>query len=702
MDGFDIVRWLKDNPPISDWDGPKNGAAKAAKGVNGVANNGDGHPAPAEGAAGTAQGGKGRKKKSVYWERRNLSDDEWKIAFAGDYVSKVESSIEHQRGSIQTFKFACCLAQEFDLSIEQSRPIINRYNLTCVPIWSEGEIQHKLEDAQEKVSEAKRGCKIPKRRKRYNPAERGDDKIDAPEIVATHDEYLAVEEAIDVLAEIDDVYQRSGMLFTVIRDSDEKEIDHTTRSENSPYLREIRKSNLRTILSEHINWVKWRKNDDGEWETSPIHPPEWAVSGIIDHGKFGRIPKIRAIVETPVIRPDGSYLASTGYDKDTGILFEPNAEFESCLSNPTRDDALESLELLGDIVCDFPFKSRLHKCAWLAGLLTPFARFAIDGPVPPFLIDANSAGSGKSLLCDIIGMITTGRPMPRTIYAIDEDEMRKRITSIFMAGDLQILMDNIDNGFGGASIDAATTGRTWKDRILGHSEMITIPINTIWYGTGNNIFFRGDSDRRAIPCRIVTDEETPSRRKESEYKHGGDEKLLEYVNSIRPSLVKACLTILRAYWVSGRPKVCSTSIGSFGAWSDSVRSCILWLTEEDVVDTQEEFRREDPKINLHQSLVHGWAEVQGGGPPLTLHELLTKIKNSSDSKYLLIKSGLTSFTKDGELPTPQKLFYKVRDIKDKVINGKRLVIYDEIRGQCWGVEDVHQSHQGDLFDPENL
>ena len=148
-------------------------------------------------------------------------------------------------------------------------------------------------------------------------------------------------------------------------------------------------------------------------------------------------------------------------------------------------------------------------------LLTPLARFAIPGPCPLFLIDANAPGTGKSKLTDIVAILSTGRAMPRTTYPDNDEEMRKRISSIAIAGDRLMLLDNIASSFGGSSLDAALTGTTWRDRILGRSEMTAeLPLFTIWFATGNNVALKGDAIRRVVSCRLETREERPEERRD--------------------------------------------------------------------------------------------------------------------------------------------------------------------------------------------
>src|SRR5262249_49127335 len=175
-----------------------------------------------------------------------------------------------------------------------------------------------------------------------------------------------------------------------------------------------------------------------------------------------------------------------------GRLPAPHAASPAPPAAPSRDDARRAAADLLSVVCDFPFAGEARRAAWLAGLLTPLARFAIAGPCPLFLLDANTPGSGKSLLADIVSLVATGRPMPRTAYPDGDEEMRKRIPSVALAGDRLILIDNVATTFGGAALDSALTAVTWRDRILGRSEMTAeLPLVATWFASGNNVALRG-------------------------------------------------------------------------------------------------------------------------------------------------------------------------------------------------------------------
>src|SRR5262249_14668759 len=247
-----------------------------------------------------------------------------------------------------------------------------------------------------------------------------------------------------------------------------------------------------------------------------------------------------------------------GYDPETGLLLEPAGPLPDVPGLPTHNDALAASGALFEVVGDFPFERPVHRAAWLAGLLTPLARFAFTGPAPLFLVDANVRGAGKGLLLDCISRIATGERFTIAAYTADEDELRKRITALALAGDRLVLFDNLEGRFGNAVLDAALTGTAWKDRLLGVNRLAEAPLYMTWFATGTNVAVAADTARRICHCRLESPEERPEER--SEFQHPN---LLAWVGANRGRLLAAALTILRAYCAAGRPDLGLPAWGSF-------------------------------------------------------------------------------------------------------------------------------------------
>ncbi len=62
---------------------------------------------------------------------------------------------------------------------------------------------------------------------------------------------------------------------------------------------------------------------------------------------------------------------------------------------------------------------------------------------PIFLMRANTAGTGKSYLVDLIAMITTGRLCPVITTSKSAEETEKRIGSVLLDGTSIVSLDNV-------------------------------------------------------------------------------------------------------------------------------------------------------------------------------------------------------------------------------------------------------------------
>lgn len=378
-----------------------------------------------------------------------------------------------------------------------------------------------------------------------------------PTIVRSTQQEQIINQAVKALAGDERVYQRGMKL---VRALTSEQGEHTIRIIALPTLSEK--------LSSAANW----RTQSEKGKTTPVLPPGWAVKGLYERGQWPGIRVLRGVIDTPVLRPDGTVLFRPGYDPMTGLLLRPAIDFGSIAENPTREDALAALAELLEVVVDFPFETPAHRAAWVAAVLTPFCMYAITGAVPMIAIDGNIRAAGKGLLADTIGIITTGRPLPAQGHVRDDAEIEKRITALALEGGGPRRIDNVRGAFGGAIWEAAVTTRTWLSRILGTTETVKPPLDIMWVVTGNNVEFTGDMPRRTVPIRLASEEERPEDR--TGFKHPN---LTAWVTRERPRLVRAALTILRAYFAAGRPAQKGVVFGTFEEWASTVASALVWL-----------------------------------------------------------------------------------------------------------------------------
>jgi len=407
---------------------------------------------------------------------------------------------------------------------------------------------------------------------------------DRPLIFIGSDEHRVNAEATAALARVPGLYQRGGLLCHVIEEADEAPDDAVFRRPvGAPVIRELPAPLLRDRMTYAAGWAKRVTTSEGE-EEKPVHPPGWCVNAVHARGQWSGVPRLEAVVTHPVLLADGSILQTPGFHYASGLLYRPDRRLAvSIPDRPSRDDVNAARELLFDLVGNFPFATPAHRAAWLAGLLTPLAKFAFQGPAPLFLIDANIRAAGKGLLADTIGLTVLGHRFPVMSYTADGVELRKRITSIAVEGERMMLLDNLAGPIGNDTFDAALTAETWKDRVLGTNRLFDGPLYVTWYATGNNCELRADTGRRTCHVRLETAEERPELR--TDFRH---EKLRVYVRENRGPLLSAGLTLLRGWVAAARPQSRLPGWGSFEGWSDVVRQCVVWAGLPDPGDTREE------------------------------------------------------------------------------------------------------------------
>lgn len=433
-----------------------------------------------------------------------------------------------------------------------------------------------------------------------------------PTIEITVAEHEVNDQAVAALAADPDLYQRGHLLNRVLREPPRLDDMVLGRDPGGLTITPIHTSTLRERLTKYATWVKPKRGEDGESQLVPAHPPDWSVQAVANRGVWRGLRMLEGVTEVPLFRADGTILDTPGWDRKTGILYVPEIDYPAVPDRPTLEDARRAADALFEIVADFPFKDEDHRVVWLAALLTPIARPAIHGPCPMFVFDANIAGTGKSMLVDIISLITVGRCMGRTIYPASEEEMGKTMLAIAMGGSRLVLFDNAATGYpiGGPTLDAALTGGTWSGRVLQVSKFATdVPLCAVFFSSGNNLGLKGDTLRRIVLSQLESTDERPEERDNFKIP-----RLLDHVRARRGILAVHALTILEAYHVAGRPIPAPKPppMGSFEGWNDLVRRAVHWVTGHDPCATKSEAKSIDKITATLPIVIDGWSRLCAG------------------------------------------------------------------------------------------
>jgi hypothetical protein len=318
---------------------------------------------------------------------------------------------------------------------------------------------------------------------------------------------------------------------------------------------------------------------------NPRHkdPPENIVEDILTRGGW-EFPPIEAIVQSPVLRPDGTILSKAGYDAATRLVYDPPQGFRlpQIPANPTQNDVEQAKALIDETICDFPFVDKASKANALALMLTLILRQAVK-KAPLALIDAPDSGTGKSLLAEILCLVATGQIPPMMTECQSEEEWGKAITSLLLEGTAINIIDNVDRTLKSAKLATVITAPIFKHRILGRNEQVALPSRATWIATGNNIELGGDLARRCYLIRMDSGVHRPYEGRT--FKHPD---LSDWITKNRGEILAALFTLARSWFAAGMPSPKVATIGGFEEWTRTIGGILEHIGVEGFLENRQE------------------------------------------------------------------------------------------------------------------
>jgi hypothetical protein len=470
-----------------------------------------------------------------------------------------------------------------------------------------------------------------------------------------------VNEAEDALILLGrEIFQRGGMLVRpVLNKSLKASADRETESwqlvpVTCPYLVEVL-----CCAAQFLRYDRRAK------KFVPVDAPEKVAETYLSRQGHWKLPLLAGVVNTPFLRVDGSICETAGYDPDSYLLFKPeNQVFPPVPQYPSKTDAAAALKQLCKLTEGFPFVDPEDRAVALTGMLTVLDRRSMT-TAPLIAFTAPSAGTGKSLLVDLMSVLATGRLMPVLSQGKDETEFEKRLGASLLAGDSCISIDNCEAPLSGALLCQAITQGELNIRLLGYSRNIPTAMNASIFATGNNLVIAGDLTRRCLLGSLDAGVERPELRKFTV-------DVIEEAHINRGDLVVAGLTILRAWHVAytSGERVNVDPLGGFEVWSRRVREALIWLGEADPCDTVGKVRANDPMRDDLGTVLLQWKEHLSVYTRYTVQEVIERAVNVPTFYTALMN---VAASKTGGAVSNDRLGRWLKHVQGKIVNGLRLV-----------------------------
>lgn len=370
------------------------------------------------------------------------------------------------------------------------------------------------------------------------------------------------------------VFKRGNVLVRIGKAAELN--DGLTRFAAQPVIMIVNRQWLMRELTELAHFKRWdRRLNDYKVVDCPMNIAIALEQGTDDD----TFRPLATLSNVPFLRADGSICEASGYDEETGIYYAPSLPFPTLPLMPSWANARTALDELVNLVKQFPFAGAVSRSVFLADVLTALARPTLP-TAPMVLYSATMAGSGKTLLASIANLIAYGHGTTHPWPNGNEEELKKVLTSVLLAGDPVLVFDNLPNGgiIKSAALSQFSTSDDYADRKLGVSERVRLKNRTRIVLTGNNVTLASDNARRTIVCELQLQVESVKDR-DIVFEHPN---LPAFIKQNRARLIAAGLTVLYAYAAHPAP-LDLPPLNSFEDWSWRVREALIWLGEEDPV-----------------------------------------------------------------------------------------------------------------------
>jgi hypothetical protein len=317
-----------------------------------------------------------------------------------------------------------------------------------------------------------------------------------------------------------------------------------------------------------------------------------AVFQVLGHGGWTNIAVPQKILETlirkklhaaktvngllthPIVLLDGVIVSTPGLHNASGLYLHGLPM--KGMRQYSQAQAKTALKRLKEVFLEgFEFETKRDATVALSALFTGVVRRILD-QAPGYAFLAPIQSSGKTTLARRVHVILTGRDMPVTSFAEqDETEMEKRMLAMLLSSPAMICFDNITDGttFRSAVISRVMTSPIFTGRILGLSRDADCPTNVLLIVTGNNLSMGADEISRWLPAYLNPQTARPHERT---FKNAD---VVSHALSMRESVLQDVIGIIAGYIAS---KEVMPTASRFARWDCMVRQPIMWAQGDDI------------------------------------------------------------------------------------------------------------------------
>jgi hypothetical protein len=383
-------------------------------------------------------------------------------------------------------------------------------------------------------------------------------------------------------------------------------------------------------LNRVARWVSIKVNkESGEVSEHPCPCPMNVADDILFSTNFDAFPPLTRIITAPCVTKNESIIFNEGYHKDSKTYYHKETDIEINEIEPTEKNVKFSVDLIDEMLIDFPFDSQASKANAIACLILPFVRDLIDGATPLHYFSAPAPGTGKTLLAESVASVfnpavsISTAPKGRNPESVEE-EWRKKISTFLMAARSHVVIDNAKGRIDSSNLESVLTSTSWTDRQLGGNTEITVPNKVVWELTGNNAELSEDLSRRVIEIRLDANVEKPAERGEEAFKHPN---LKKWISKNRGRLITAVLTIVKSWLKNGKPKPnLSQKLGSFEEYTYTIGGILENAGISGFLDNREQTKNRVNSVgDIFAGVIDVWAK-EFGVKTITSSELYTALK----------------------------------------------------------------------------